>query len=400
MSRRSIVRAAIFSVLAGCSAGNHLQSSLQLKGTEPGSDESFIGVRVLKVSGSGEINWSVQLPNACATCRLHDNEYTSGQNPKEFYFHFLAPGSGKSVDGVYVKVDPTKVRGVLVGHSRVPFSRTADGITFDAPQNGPKLSQLGNRTLPADGAGDVTEQYTYLEIPGVETRIEHADEQRRKGYYATANWPALEHQAAINLEFGAREAIVSLGLDRTVRERGLGTILLMGFDTNTPTLTPNSVHEDYPPHWHMHVSWAHDPLIREVGHLFIGPDGLLTSNTVSDGTKKPELKEFNRGETHVTRINDVDGGEVLYSHTITADGSFELSTPSGMCRLSPVSGGFQSGVEVACDNGVATERIRAEDDILAGRLSVFRNDELMEEHTYDPDNGTLKRSELVYADRH
>ena len=387
-----------FSVLAGCSTG-HPQpepAATPAKGDQIVKDESFIGVRVLKTDGSGKVDWLAQMPKGCTTCRLHNNEYTSGQNPKEFYFHFLAPTSLKPVAGVHVKVDPAKVRGVLVGHSRVAFHKTSDGITFDAPQNGPKVSELsGYHSLPADGAGDVTDQYTYLDTPGVETRVEHANEQRKNGLYSTGPWPAIERQAALNLEFAAREAIVSLGIDRQVRERGLGTILLMGFDTNYPTLGLEGAHVDYPPHWHMHFSWAQDPIIREVGHFNIGLDGLLTENIVSYEQTQKGMR-FGRGDRYATRTPD---GETLFTQSITKEGFFEIGSSGGSCRLTPVSGGFQSGIEITCDNGSPRQLIHVEDDIQAGHLRVFRDDKVVEEHLYDPDNGVLKRSVLVYADR-
>lgn len=389
--------AAALLALASCGTERSPQTPSQSKGEEVAGDESFTGVRVLKFEGAGELNWSAQLPKDCAMCRLHNNKFTSGQNPKEFYFHFLAPSSLRTVVGIQVKVDPSKIRGVLVGHSRVSFSKTTDGIIFDAPQNGPSISELaGYHTLPADGPINVTDQYTYLETPGVETRIEHADEQRRNGEYASGPWPAIERQAALNLEFAAREAIVSLGFDREVRERGLGTILLMGFDTNFPTQGPEEAHFDFPPHWHMHFSWVHAPIIREVGHFNIGADGLLAENFVWDVAKE-KGKTFKRGETHTTRT---DKGEALYSQTITTDGYFELATAAGSCRFTPVATGFQSGVEIACNNGNPSQQIRAEDDVEAGRLRLFLNGALVEEHFYDSDNGVLKRSELAYEDRY
>jgi hypothetical protein len=395
----SYLVAAALSALMGCSTSRDLQATPPYpRGKGAANEESFIGVRVLKVEGAGEMNWSAQLPENCGTCRLQINKFTSGQNPKEFYFHFFAASAIKVVSGTKIAVDSAKIRAVLIGHSRVPFHRTSDGIIFDAPQNGPKVSELtgfkaGFHTLPADGPVDVTDQYTYLETPGVETRIEHADEQRRNGYYMSGPWPAIERQAALNLEFAAREAIISLGLDREVRERGLGTILLMGFDTNFPTMGPEEAHVDYPPHWHMHLSWVQTPTIREVAHFNIGPDGLLIENQVWDDARR-KSQTFKRGETQITRTAS---GEAIYSQTITTDGYFELATAAGVCRAVPVGTGFQSGAEIDCNTGMTTVRIRAEDNTELGRLRVFRNDSLVEEHSYDPDNGILKRSEVAYG---
>jgi hypothetical protein len=356
----------------------------------------FLGVRVLKSNGAGELKWLVELPATCASCELKINPFTSGQNPKEFWFHFLAPNAPELIQDVRIKVDPGKIRGVLVGKTHIPFAKTADGIRFDTPRNGPRVADLsGFNNLPADGPAEVTEMYTYLETPAVETRIEHADEQRRNGPYTTGPWPAIERQSALNLEFAAREAIVRLGLDRTVRERGLGTILLMGFDTNFPTQGPEDAHGDNPPHWHMHMSWSREPIIREIGHFYIGPNGLLKNNGVGNMVTDKGA-QFERGQTHKTLT---ESGETLYTQTITPVGYFTLGTSEGTCRFAPIASGFQSGVDLACDNSITHQRIRAEDDIAKGRLQVFLNDHLVEQHFYDPDNGVLKRSEIKYDGR-
>jgi len=357
------------------------------------SAETFMGVRVLKKENAGTLQWSVELPSGCRPCQLEDNADTRIENGREFYFHLLVPSSLPVVQGMRIKVDPDKVRGVLVGRDHVPFVRTTDGITFDAPRNGPTLSQLADfYTLPGYVPGDVSDMRTYLETPGVETRVEHADEKRRAGPYKTGPWPAVERQAALNLEFAAREAIVALGLDKTVQERGLGTILLMGFDTNFPTVEPHGAHEDNPPHWHMHLSWSRKPVIREVGHFYISPEGLLTTNEVEyiDSSRNHTL-----GAGQVYRLVS-DTGELLYTHTITPEGHFVLGTLQGACRFSPVERGFDSGVVVSCGKGHFTLQVRAEDDLESGRLRVLINNRVVEQYSYDPDNGMLARSEIEH----
>jgi hypothetical protein len=393
---RRVFCATALLALSGCAVVQLPAPHNRNGGAESVAAKDFLGVRVLKTEDANNLNWSVELPTSCVGCRPEINRFTSGQNSKEFYFHLVAPSALERIHGLRVKVDPGKVRGVLVGRVHVSFNKTADGISFDVPRNGPRVGELsGYYTLPGYAEGDVTDFYTYLESPAIETRIEHADEQRRNGPYASGPWPSLERQAALNLEFAAREAIVTLGLNRTIQERGLGTILLMGFDTNYPTQGPDEAHDDDPPHWHMHMSWSREPIIREIGHFYIGPDGLLTKNGVGNmATHKGAHLE--RGQTHRTLT---DSGETLYTQTITLDGYFALSTSKGICHLEPVAGGFQSGVELACDNGTARRRIRAEDDITQGRLRLFLDNRLVEEHFYDLDNGVLKRSEIAYESR-
>src|SRR6185295_15631794 len=163
---------------------------------------------------------------------------TTAQNPKEFYFHFVAP-TEQNVHGIRLHVPPSKVRRVICGRTDVPFTRTDDAIVFDVPPKNPEDL--------------VAELHTQIRSPGVSLRIEHADVQRRNGPYAKGAWPAIQRAAALNLEFAVRDAIHQLGLDRRVVEDGLGVIQLMGFDTNYPTVAPDRAHDDFPPHWHMHL---------------------------------------------------------------------------------------------------------------------------------------------------
>jgi len=360
-----------------------------------GADEMFLGVRVLKTADAGDLAWSVKFPAACHTCQLAPGDKTTAQNAKEFFFHFRAPNGKEPLVGVHIQVDGSKVRGVLVGRQHVTFVRAGDGITVDVPRNGATLADLSTfRALPGDAPGDVTDFYTYFDSPGVQTRVEHADELRRRGAYAAGRWPVIERQAALNLEFAAREAIVALRLDKAVREQGVGTVLLMGFDTNYPTQGPKEAHEDSPPHWHMHLSWDREPIIREVGHFYLGTDGLLVENQVADVVHHQTLR-FGPNQTYNTLNGE---GALLFSQTITAAGAFVLGTPTGSCRLTPVAGGFQSGVDVSCDPSGMRLVVRAEDDTATGALRIYRNERLVEEHRYDPDNGVLVSSRMEYAD--
>jgi hypothetical protein len=360
---------------------------LNFIGTQPAVDEAFIGVRVLKTKGAGDLDWTAELPPECSPCRLQMNEKTSAENPKEFYFHFFMPGALDKVR-VRVKVDPKKVRGVVTNRNEIPFTKIADGIVFDVP-----------RHMQPEGGEPAL--FTYIETTGVRTRIEHADEERRYGPYATGPWPELQRQAALNLEFGAREAINALGLDRTMQDRGLGVIQLMGFDTNNPTLGPDQAHGDSPPHWHMHVYWGGSlDSSFVVPHFYIDEQGLLTHNKVAwkrpptnDAHQAQKTGRYERGQTHETLTPT---GEVLFTHTITAEGYFEFAAAGGKCLLAPVGNGFQTGVDVRCDNGAPARQVRAEDELDKGRLRLFVNKQLADEYLYDTDTFALKRSLLTH----
>jgi len=341
--------------------------------------DSFRGVRVLKVEGAGLLRWSVEFPEDCPRCRLISNEFTTAQNPKEFYFHFAAPAQ-QNIRGVRLHVTPSKVRRVICGRTSTNFVKTDDEIVFDvAPQRPEDL---------------VAEIHTEIRSPGVSLRIEHADVQRRNGPYAKGRWPATERAAVLNLQFAARDAIHRLALDRQVVEKNLGVIQVMGFDTNYPTLAEDRAHDDFPPHWHLHLWWATDPKIRTIDHLFVEENGRLSHNHVARnkgiGAKQRD-GEFAANQTFEVLTPD---DEVLFTETITSLGGFVLAAQSHMCSLTPVNSGFQSGARVACDVGRPVHTFRVTDDLDKGLLRIYVDDRLVEKHVYDPDTGMLKKSTL------
>lgn len=365
---------------------------------------AFLGVRVLKTVGAGTVAWTPHLPDGCVRCQLVLNRATSTQNSKEILFHLSIPKSLTSIGPIVVQIDSRIVRGVLASYTdsdlpqrgfarpelrtngavSVAFTRRRDGITFDVP------GALFGHDLPPDDLGDVSEHYTYLETPGVYVRVGHADAARRRGPYASGPWPDVEARAALNLEFAAREAIVALHLDKTLGDDGVTTVMLMNFDTNYPTLGPDEAHDDWPPHWHMHLYWNDGPKVRRVGHFFISSDGLLTQDQVSElepGSPAAWTKRwYARGEADQTVGRD---GRLLYAQTITTAGFFMLSAPSGTCRFTPVRGGFDSGVILSCDTGRPDAKILAIDDTAAGSMRLFIDDRMIGKYDYDTDTGAL-----------
>lgn len=368
------------------------------------ADQAFLGVRVLKTADAGEIGWTADLASSCGQCRLLLSEHTSGQNGKEFFFHLWVPRAAASIGPIHLKLDSSKIRGILVSYTdtglaergwvrteerangvgAVPYRRVSDGVVFEIP------AVLKGVSLPPDDLADVSQDYTFIETPGVYIRISHADKQRRRGAYASGIWPALEAKAALNLEFAAREAIRILHLDTALKDSGVANIMLMNFDTNYPTLGPNEAHDDWPPHWHMHLFWNEEPKVRKVGHFYIRPDGLL-GQFMSDDWKSyqdriRQKKWYGSGEADETRTPD---GRLLYSHTITQEGWFRLASPLGSCLFRPISGGFDSGVSLSCGDERPPMQIRATDDTVGGRIQLFLNDRLVDDYRYDPDTGAL-----------
>jgi hypothetical protein len=365
---------------------------------------SFLGIRVLKTANAGTLNWTAQLPADCEDCRLVINDYAAGQNSKEFYFHALVP-PGRGLGRFLVKVDPSKVRGVIVsytdtqmgkhgyasdrarviGLARVDYAKSTGGISFSVPA---QLRQ--GVSMPPDDLGEVSQYYTYIETPGVYIRIGHADPRRRAGPYATGPWPARQAAAALNLEFATREAIGALQLAKSLPRLGIATIMLMNFDTNYPTLGPDEAHEDWPPHWHMHLFWNDVPKVRKVAHFYLSEGALLTGDYSSDlkGSSFTDRSKlwYRNGVPNETRT---PSGELVYAQTITPEGFFKLATSNGSCLIRPVGPGFDTGAAVACDKGSRNVRVRAVDDPVAGRLMLYLNGKPATEYRYDTDTGAL-----------
>jgi len=261
---------------------------------------------------------------------------------------------------------------VIVEKSRIPFTTAGGSVVFDLP-------------VAPRARSSTVEVQTSLEWPGIVLRIEHAFPDRRAGKYAAGEFPAVQRAAALNLEFGLREAIRNLNLDREVESRGLGKIHLMGFDTNNPL-----GHEDYPPHIHMILRWPHFAG-SQAPHYYISERGLLLPDVIVTIDGLPYINATHIGKG--VRTPSVDYlGETLFETQVTDDGGFALRRPgAGACTLKPLAageGGFASGALAACDAGAAY-RVRARDDTDRGEVRVTVNSQPEELYRYDVDTAVL-----------
>jgi hypothetical protein len=311
--------------------------------------------------------YSVQFPDSCKLCAVVNDPIYTAQNPREIDFAIRVPRD--TAISISVHVDPSSIRRVLLEGTDLAFERKTGDLRFTLP---PQSSDRINSA----------EFHTHIVYRGLDVRFEHADPDRRAAFYTKGEFPSLERSAAANLEFAQREAIFMLGLDTYVADEQIGTILLMGFDTNEP-----HGHTDSPPHMHMHMRW---PQVggTQIGHYYIGKNGLLTDNKISvRGWVGGHISRFMPGETFTTF--DLHARPV-YEHTITKEGWLNLGRAgAGTCAIRPlVAGdGFQDGAKVSCP-GFQDKAVRTSDDIKTGKLTVAVNDS-MEVYRYDPDTGLL-----------
>jgi hypothetical protein len=315
-------------------------------------------------------------PASCSACKPLTDAHFNADNPRETVIALKVPRSRTlelAFDGATENISR-----VILESGDVPFRL----------ENGRLIVALPPFEADAITAAEVS---THIVEPGLVLRFEHADPARRAGPYAHGPFPTLQRAAADVLEFAQREVVRDLGLGRYAEAQGLGQIQIMGFDTNAP-----HGHEDAPPHIHMHLRWPANTG-TQIGHYYIGTDGLLTHNIVGvKGLDIPE-KRFERGALFTTLGPD---GHPVYSHRITAQGWLQISRPDGaMCEITPLgvttgaapgaaASGFAGGASVSCSSGTR-RRINVHDDLQRGRLTVSV-DSVDEVFSYDPDTGALR----------
>ena len=282
------------------------------------AETTIVGIKLMKSQrGALAAHAAIEAPADCAQCTVLHGPFYEGQNAWEIFFYLSVPTSEKTVPGIQVQSGGIAIRAVIVEKNSIPFSQHGNSVEFDLPVDPRERSS----TL---------ELQTNLEWPGLTVRIEHAYKDRRAGTYAKGPWPATERQAALNLEFGLREAIRALGLDQEVYTQGLGTIHLMGFDTNDPL-----GHEDSPPHIHIILRGPHFAG-SQAPHLYLTSAGLIhgdvvtvdglpdiAKTTVPDGTAFPAMDYL---------------GEETYQTTVERDGTLLIERPGtkpAACHLYP-----------------------------------------------------------------
>lgn len=304
-------------------------------------------------------------PASCRACSLDGTPYYSANNPRETVIALNVPRSRWLELAFDTPGD--NVRRVIVEGGDVPF-RVGQGRG---------VVQLAPLTSDAITAAEFA---THIVEPGMVLRFEHADPERRSGDYASGPMPTVQRDAANVLEFAQREAVRELGLGAYVERGGLGRIQIMGFDTNTP-----HGHMDSPPHMHMHLRWPQNTG-TQIGHFYIGSDGLLTHTVAGVKGLGAGQRTFGRGQAFTSVGPD---GRGVYTHTITPDGALDLGRAGERpCRIGPLGHfGFASGATVQCP-GQPARQITVRDDMRLGAIMVT-TDDIAEVFRYDTDTGKL-----------
>lgn len=304
-------------------------------------------------------------PATCLACAPITDAYWNADNPRETVVALTVPRRRTlelGFDGA-----ATNVRRVLLESGEIAFRREGGRVIVALPP-------LDHDAITA---GEVA---THIVEPGMVLRFEHADPARRAGVYASGAFPTLQRDAANTLEFAQREVVRRLKLGEEVERRGIGRIQIMGFDTNAP-----HGHVDAPPHIHMHLRWPGDAG-TQIGHYYIGADGLLSHNMVGiKGMGAPD-RRFDRGQTFTTIGAD---DHPVYTNRITEQGWLEIGRPGeAPCMIAPLGPrGFADGAHVRCP-GMSDAPITVRDDLARGVLTVVTGP-VVETFRYATDNGAL-----------
>ncbi|MDJ0278302.1 hypothetical protein QLH51_16005 [Sphingomonas sp. 2R-10] len=304
-------------------------------------------------------------PTSCSSCTVVTAPLFNAENARETVIALSVPRR-RSLELAF-QGPREAVRRVILEGGDLPFRYDAGRIVVQVPP------------VAAD-AVTAAEVATHIVEPGMVLRFEHADPARRAGFYATGPFPDVQRRAANVLEFAQREVVRELRLGEQVEREHLGRIQIMGFDTNAP-----HGHTDAPPHVHMHLRWPGNTG-TQIGHYYIGADGLLTHNQVGVKDIPGRERRFGRGEPFTTVGPN---GRGIYTHRITTEGWLELGRAGEKsCLIQPDgSTGFQSGATIRCPGHPVT-RIRVEDDRSRGVITVATGD-VTETFRYDTDTGAL-----------
>lgn len=338
-----------------------------------GGEEAADTVRiVLKFVKHDQANGPVARfdPASCPSCTAVTTPLFNAENARETVIALRVPRR-RSLELVF-QSPREAVRRVILEGGDLPFRHDAERIVVQVPP------------VAAD-AVTAAEVATHIVEPGMVLRFEHADPARRAGFYATGPFPDVQRRAANVLQFAQREVVRELGLGEQAEHEHLGQIQIMGFDTNAP-----HGHTDAPPHMHMHLRWPGNTG-TQIGHYYIGADGLLTHNEVGVKDIPGGGGRFGRGDSFTTIGPN---GRKIYTHRITTEGWLELGRAGDTpCLIRPDGTGFQSGAIVRC-SGHGDRRVAVEDDQRRGIVTV-RTGDIVEVFRYDRDTGALLSPETV-----
>ena len=304
-------------------------------------------------------------------CELLADEKHFYETDKEFVFylsHFMP------LDACIATVDMTleqdmEIENVYCEGKILSFSQNKKDVHFDV-----ELSRLSGRSITLDA-------HSVIREPGITLRMEQNDPGRRAGQYAK-QYPELEIAAAYHYMFAMYRILKEMKIPELLSEARTGYMLILGFETY------NTVHEDYPPHWHLIYRW---PIQcgSQAPHIYIGEDGRMIQLKVSIDCMPDIFQEIpcDRWFSFV----DPYGNRILHIR-VNPDGSLSCTKDYvTFYRIGIYSG--NDGVQIYKDD-IGYWNIKVKSDVSEGKARIILTDAsktIIEDHEFffNPLNGEI-----------
>ncbi len=341
----------------------------------------LLGVRVIKKQlGITDKTPTIRFPEAGDRCKVGGYR---GENAKEFYFDVEVDQAVTEPPMAEFVCDGVEVASVRVGHTKVAFEETGDGIAFP---------------LVFDEHNPYALHMSIRDVPGVLLYGMHKPRDRASGAFRDIPWQPDAVAAEWNLLFGCLEVFRDMKIDDPATRDFDGYVAIGGYETTYPrTGRGPKGHLEGTPHIHLFLVVPPGWRVRQASHLYIDAEGRLTGKThCSPSACDDPPREYERGMVCVQRDFD---DRVAFEFGIDADGAIMIRRREGEVEYrvcpDPVSKSFaRACLVVRGDDPLC--RVRVDDNCEKGEMRIVRtvlagpSPESREEVIrYDPDTSVV-----------
>jgi hypothetical protein len=295
-------------LLAGATAAG---LALALPGTASAQQLAYAAFRVVRVRPGDPARPQITLP---AGYEILPGANYSVASRAEYYTFVRGP----LADGIEIQVDwpGVPIRAVVHQETRLDLTRRRDGVTFTLPMTQPS-ADANQPTLQVWSTPDIA--------PAMYVSMEHNDQDRVAGPWASVAWPEGEVRSVMHQLVAAQAIFLDSGMPEVAAAKG-HRFAVMGFETN------NTLHADNPPHWH--ISYNSGPNFNAKTHnphLWLNTEGGNFYNGM-DVTGMGRLKYYVGDPAPIYDfIGDANNGrgDLVVTITIREDGGLDIATPEG-----------------------------------------------------------------------
>ena len=336
---------------------------------------AYAAIRVVRQQEGPVDVPEIVLPSGYA---LYTEEGYAVSSPGEYYV-FLRGPRGVATQ-VRLHWPGSTISAVIHHKTHLDLKTVGETVVCDIPVTAPSLRV----------AWPTLEVHSRYDEDALIIRVEHNHPTRRAGYYALHPWVGGQAKASINYLFASRAIFRDWGIHREITAEGLGSIALMGFESNNP------LHGDAPAHWHLIYYWPNGTG-EHAPHLYMDEQGRITATTVTHGPGR-NAETFSLACEQPLRYTDPQGRE-WFALQMRPDGGIDLGPAVGQWTYSIApahDGSFTESVMVH-KNGQPWAELAARDDVDAGILTVSLQqggttpEPVTETYYYDPLTGAPRR---------